>query len=284
VDDITKREIDNAVRKVLREAGLQPPINAEQLLKYLDVNRIYYDLDDPNLLKRFWHKIRIGQNKIASLARKIKLAALWLPDEDQIIVDSSLPKPKKEWASFHDATHTILKWHRHFFLGDTAQTLDPDFQEMLESEANYGASALMFGGNLFTKEALDTKPNWESVKSLQKRYKKSFVVTLRRYIEFSHKIPMAMIVSTPWWMEIPNDQNNRCRHFIASDTFKNKFGKINPTDILNIIDAHTTKRRGGIVANFEMDLIDLNGDRHTFYSESFFNRHYILTLIVCHDN
>ena len=34
--------------------------------------------------------------------------------------------PNREWASFHDVTHRVLEWHRPYFLGDTATTLDPD--------------------------------------------------------------------------------------------------------------------------------------------------------------
>ena len=65
-------------------------------------------------------------------------------DESRIVVDASLPKGKQEWPSLHEAGHRILEWHRPYFFGDTAQTLDPDWQQILEEEANYAASALMF--------------------------------------------------------------------------------------------------------------------------------------------
>jgi hypothetical protein len=45
---------------------------------------------------------------------------------ERILVDHSQPAPKQEWASFHDVTHRVLEWHRPYFLGDTATTLDPD--------------------------------------------------------------------------------------------------------------------------------------------------------------
>lgn len=208
------------------------------------------------------------------------MAAVWLPDEEQILVDTSLPNPKKEWASFHDATHRILEWHRPFFLGDTAQTLDPDFQEMLENEANYGASALMFAGSIFTEDALDTTGNWESVIELQKKYKKSLVTTVRRYVEFGLDRAMVMMVSTPWWREKPLDQEVRWRHFVPSERFKREFGEINPEDILKKIDDHTRRRSGGIVGSFSFSLRDKNGALHEFHAESFFNQHYLVTLIV----
>ena len=275
-DGVTCREIDKVVNKTLKDAGLkEPPFMIEDILEYLEVNRGFYDLEDITLLRRFWHKVKIRGQKLVNIARKICLHAVWLPDENQILVDSSIPLPKQEWASFHDSVHTILEWHRPYFLGDTAQTLEPDFQELLEREANYGASALMFGGKKFTKEALDTNPEWASVEILKKRYKKSYVTTLRRYVQFSHDIPMVIAVSTPWWEEKPNDQEDRCRHCVPSKKFSMLFAYISSDIILGDIDNNTNKRSGGPVGEFDLSLPDINGDLHKFYAESFYNKHYI---------
>lgn len=164
-------------------------------------------------------------------------------------------------------------------MGDTAQTLDPDFQMELETEANYGASALMFGGRLFTLESLDTIPCWKSIELLIKRYDKSYVTTLRRYVQFSHDIPMALMVNTPWWMLKPADQEFQWRHFILSKIFIIQFSNITPQDILDEINQNTKKRKGGPVGDFSFALKDINGDYHEFFAESFFNSYYLLNLI-----
>ena len=281
IDNSTKREIDTVVTRTLKEAGMrEPPFHIGDLLEYLEVDRSFYDLEDPGLLRRFWHKVRVRGRVLSKIKDKIKLAAVWLPDRNRIYIDSSLPAPKREWASFHDATHAVLKWHRPFFLGDTAQTLDPDFQKALEAEANYGASALMFGGKVFTKESLDTRPEWRSVELLKKRYNKSYVTTLRRYVGFSHDIPMALVISTPWWMQRPDDQEHRCRHFIGSDLFRTRFACVTRDAIVSEIDNNTWQRKGGPVGEFTLCLPDVNGDLHEFHAESFFNRHYLLNLVV----
>ena len=189
MNDQTRKEIDRRVSRVLKDTGIkEPPVRIEDILGCLELNRGFYDLNDPSLLERVFHKIKVGGQRLKQLTEKINLSAIWMPDKEIIIIDKSLPPLKQDWASFHDTTHTILKWHRSFFLGDTAQTLDPDFQEQLESEANYGASALMFGGKIFTSDGLDTPPEWSSIELLKKRYKKSLVTTLRRYVEFTHDI------------------------------------------------------------------------------------------------
>jgi hypothetical protein len=281
VDDYTLREIDKSVMRVLKDAGLRrPPIRVEPLLAHLEVDRGFYDLEDPTLLRSFWHKVKVKGHKLKNIIQSINLAAVWLPDQERILVDSSLPLPKQEWASFHDLTHRILIWHREYFLGDTAQTLDPDFQMQLETEANYGASTLMFGGILFTKESLDTTPCWASIEHLKKRYDKSYVTTLRRYVQFSHDIPMALMVSTPWWMVKPEDQEFQWRHFIRSKRFMEKFPSVTPDIVLKEINQNTAKRRGGPVGDFGFFLRDQNGELHEFFAESFFNRHYLLNLII----
>lgn len=281
IDEATCKEIDKVITKTLKDADFEePPFLIDELLEYLDVNRDFYDLEDVTLLKQFWHKVRVRGRRLIKIARKISLEAVWLPDNEQILVDSSLPKPKQEWASFHDAAHTIFEWHRSYFLGDTAQTLDPDFQDMLEAEANYGASALMFGGKIFTKEALDTNPEWESIRLFAKRYKKSYVTTARRYVGFSHNIPMALVISTPWWKDKPDDQEDRCRHFVRSKSFGLTFAAISSQLLLDQIDDNTYKRKGGPVGDFSFSLPDLNGELQEFYAESFYNRHYILSLLV----
>jgi hypothetical protein len=283
IKDPTKRKIDKAVAKTLKEAGMrEPPFLIEDLLDHLELDREFYDLEDPGLLRRFQHKVKVKGTILSKIKKTIKLAALWLPDtgRERILVDETLPEPKKKWASFHDTTHSILEWHRPFFLGDTAQTLDPDFQNTLEAEAHYGASGLMFGGNVFTRDALDTTPEWDSIEILKNEYKASYVTTLRRFVQFSHDIPMVFVVSTAWWMTKPDDQEHRCRHFIKSKLFETQFAVISRDIVLNDIDENTTKRRGGAVGEFSLCLPDVNGDLHEFYAESFFNRYDVLTLIV----
>lgn len=281
IDEDTCREIDKVVNRTLKDAGLKPPpFLIEDILNYLDIDRAFYDLEDVTLLRRFWHKVKVRGRKLVNIVRKIDLQAIWLPDEDQILVDSSLPPPKQDWASFHDSIHTILEWHRPYFLGDTAQTLDPSFQEMLEGEANYGASGLMFGGKLFTKEALDTTPEWKSIELFKKRHKKSWVTTSRRYVQLSHDLPMALVISTPWWKDTPNDQEDRCRHFVRSKKFLTNFAVVLSDMVLQEIDNNTVERIGGPVGEFGLSLPDVNSEMHEFHAESFFNRHYIITLLV----
>ena len=94
VDVSTRREIDKIVERILRDGGLrEPPIQITDVLEHLKLSRDFYRLDDPTLLRRFAHRLQIGTNKLVNIVRdKIKLAAVWLPDEKRILVDTSQPK------------------------------------------------------------------------------------------------------------------------------------------------------------------------------------------------
>jgi hypothetical protein len=282
VDDPTRREIDKVVERILRDSGLRnPPIQVMDVIEFLKLHREFYSLDDPKLLQRLAHRIQIGKDRIVNVVReKIRLAALWLPNEKRILVDESLPKPKQTWASFHDTIHTVLPWHREFYLGDTAQTLEPDYQEMLESEANYGASTLMFGGQLFTEQALDKNPCWQSIEQLQKTHGKSFAATFRRYVEHGHDKSLAGLVSTPWWMSKPADQITRCRHFVRSRRFELEFPAVSPDRLLKVVNESTSPRKWGIAGDFTLSLKNAAGELCEFAAESFFNQHYLMTLFV----
>ncbi|MGH9433293.1 MAG: hypothetical protein ACRD3T_17315 [Terriglobia bacterium] len=134
VDASTRKEIDKIVERILCYGDLRkPPVQIIDILEHLKLHRDFYSLDDPKFLQRVAHRIQIGTKKIVNLVRdRIRLAALWLPNEKRILVDESQPEPKRVWASFHDTIHSALPWHRDFFLGDRAQTLEPDYQDMLE--------------------------------------------------------------------------------------------------------------------------------------------------------
>lgn len=281
MNDSTKREIDRIAQQILDDARLKsPPFEVEEILSHLKVHRDFYNLDDPTLIQKFSFKMKIGAERVTNLLKtKLKLSAIWVPPERRILVDKSQPAPKQEWASFHDAIHSVLPWHREFYLGDTASTLDPDYQEQLESEANYGASALMFGGAVFTKQALDTSPSWAAIEDIKKIHKKSYVTTVRRYVEHGHRIPMVMMVSTAMWDRKPDDQISRCRHFVSSPEFRRAFPAFGSGDLLKLVDSFCRRRRGGPVGEFTFRA-GPPGDGPELRAECFYNAHYVITLVV----
>lgn len=162
--------------------------------------------------------------------------------------------------------------------------LEHEYQDRLECEANYGASSLMFGGGVFTTQARDTTPCWESIQQLQRVHGKSFVTTFRRYVEHSHDMPLAGLISTPWWKPKPEDQITRCRHFIRSLSFERGFPAVHAEQLLQAVNSSTRQRRFGVAGEFTLALENAAGDSFEFSAESFFNQHDLLTLFVAQAN
>lgn len=212
--------------------------------------------------------------------RAVKLDALLLYDQEKIVLDQSLPEVKHDWATSHELMHRLLEWHRPYFYGDTAQTLDPAWQKLLEGEANYGASALMFCGQVFTDEARDVTPEWASIRSLSKRNRKSLTATLRRFVEHGPKCPMAGLISTASWQKKREGQVERWRYFFMSPEFRKPFKLVDANQLLDVVDANIVRRRGGPVGDYTICLRDDDGQPHEFRAESFSNTHNILTLFT----
>jgi len=281
MDVATKKEIEKICWTTLRDAGITcPPVTAAVLLDHLRLHRDFYDLQNPGFLDRAKHKIRVHGRKLVELIQKVKLMAVLFYDEDRIVVDAALPAIKRDFPSFHEATHRICHWHKPYFYGDTAQTLDPDWHEQLEAEANYGASTMMFCGPVFKREALDSSRDWSSIASLKERYGKSFAITVRQYVEHTHDHPMVMLVSTPLWKEKPSGQPERWRHFVRSPRFCSEFGKVCAHDLLAAVDTNVPQRYVSSVTAFLYCLTDANGIRHEFQAETFDNSYYLITLFV----
>lgn len=281
MDRATRVEIERVAAATLHDAGLtEPPLCVEELLRHVQLHRDYYDLANPGFLDRAKHKLRIQGRMLVDIIHKVRLQAVLLFDENRICIDQDLPKLKHPWASCHETGHRLLPWHKPFFFGDTAQTLDPAYQADLEAEANYAAARLLFLGDRFSEEARDLIPTVEAVKSLAKRYRASLTTTLRRYVEQGPDLAMAMLVSTPPWAEQPIDQEYRWRHFVPSERFSLLFPDVCADPLRKEIDSHAVYRRGGTVAEFRLGLVDARGDRHELRAWSFNNQHYLLTLFV----
>lgn len=279
MDEKSRIDIDKRIEKILRDMGVkEPPLILEDVLSFLDVFRGYYSLSDPGFIDHISYKLRIGARQLTSFIEKVKLKALWLPDEKKILIDKDTPSIKHRWYSAHELGHRIVPWHSDFTIGDTAETLDPDYHEIIEAEANYAAASLLFLASRFSREASDYELNIKSVQSLSKIYNNSQAMTLRRFVQYGRDKPMVAIISKPHWLAKADE--SLCRYFIPSKMFQERFGKVKENDLLEAISNYIIRQSGGPVGGGEFILIDDNGFAHEFIGDSFYNRYDILTLVV----
>jgi hypothetical protein len=280
MDHRTQHDIDRIVAKVLSEMMVrEPPLNLDDVFAHLAIDHGYYDLADPGLLRDVWHRIRIGPSQLVHLLKKVDLKGLWLPDRNRVLVDVAIPDLKKRWANAHEIGHKIIPTHTAFFLGDTPETLDPEYQCMLEEEANYAASNLLFLNNAFTADARALRVCLGSVKALSERYKNSCASTLRRYVHRGPDLPLVGMISQARW-DSSESAEDRCTHLMLSPLFKTQFGIVHRSTMVEFVDNYVQYRRGGPVGNDEMSIPDRNSTPRRFRSETFFNHYDLLTLMA----
>jgi Zn-dependent peptidase ImmA (M78 family) len=278
VDHYTRQEIEKVAWKILNDAGLtEPPIKPDDLIEHLRLNLDFYSLEDPGFVKTLTHKFNIKVQHLKKALQKSKLVAGWMPDCSKIVIDGTLPEKKKIFPQFHEITHSILPWHKDFFLGDTAQTLDHDYQEALEIEANYGASELMFCGPVFRKEVVYFDVSIKSVKELGKRYDNSLVTTVRKLVRSQAEANCFALVSIPTWFE-SEKLPGAVKSLEPSTPFTNQFSTSVSEAIVSQVNSQVHYRKGGPLGEFNVTISDRNGDCFEFECETFFNTHEIITL------
>jgi hypothetical protein len=282
VTPFQERELNKIVERTLRDAGFRnPPVQLTDVLEHLELSQYFYDLSDPSFLDKAKHKVMVGGHRLVEIIRKIKLQAVLFFDEGRIVVDRSLPPLKQVWPAFHEAGHRICPLHKEVFaFGDTAQTLLPEFHEKLEAEANYAGGCLMFCGNYFTRETMDTMPCWATVDAMAERYGRTKTATLRHYVRFGPDHPMAVIIGTPWWKQGGDHEPGSWRHFVSSYGFARQFSNANADYLNGTVNQNTKEQYGGQVASFTLPLADDDGIEHEFLAEAFFNRYDLLMMFV----
>lgn len=275
-----QRKLNSVIERTLRDAGFRgPPVRLKDVLDHLELYQEFYDLSDPGFLDKTKHKIQIGGRKLVEIVRKIKLNAVLFFDENRVIIDRSLPILRRVWPGFHEAGHRICPGHREVFaFGDTAQTLDPDYHEKLEAEANFVGAGLMFCGERFTEEARDTTPCWETIDAFAERFGRTKTTALRRYTGFGPNHIMASMLVTPQWKLDGDHPPGSGRRFVRSPRFAKQFSTADVKDLAQLVTSASSS--SGSLDTGQVVLRDDNDDHHEFLMETYFNSYDLLTIFV----
>lgn len=284
-------EIDKRIDRLLKDLGNpEPPLRLDQVRDLLRMDLKYYTLSDTTFFDNFKHKLTIGAKQIAArpglmfeAVREANLSAICLPDEKKIFIDKDIPKPKHRWIEAHEISHAVIDWHRDFMLGDNALTLSQSCDQLIESEANYGAGRLLFLGDRFSEELRAEKMSFKSIKSRASAYGNSIQSTLWRSVEETHsqRAIFGMVSAHPHHHSVGGREYGETPKFIRSERFRQQFSNIEPQDVFSVLQNHARRNKGGPVVHVNECLIDLNGERFEFEIESFSNTHALLTYGIC---
>ena len=290
VGDHEKRDIQQQVTKVLRGLGNpKPPLCLEEVRKLLELDVQFYSSADDGAVQEFVSRVKIGLKQIIDrptllwdVIKRAKLAALWVPDRKRILVDANTPTIKQRWFKTHEILHSLIPWHKHYLLGDTARELNPGCLEIIEAEANYGAGQLLFFQDLFVEMARDLPISLESIRALAKHFGNTITSTLWRYVEevWAETPVVALVSAHPHYLEQAKDPAQPCRRCVESAAFKERFGSVGESEILTRVQSYCSYRKRGPLGTGEVLLTDANGQAHYFCFESFANTYDVLTLGV----
>jgi hypothetical protein len=187
----TQERIDERVERLLNRLGNpEPPLKLEHVRDALNLDRAYFQKDDPSLMDDVISMLRVAGKQVLrrptlfiDAVKKFDLRAFYLPDEKRILMDKDLHKLKFRWIEAHEVGHSLLPWHEGAMLGDDKQTLRPNCHEQMEAEANFAAARLLFLRDRFAIEARYYAPSLEAVKALQPRFDNTLTTTFWRCVE-----------------------------------------------------------------------------------------------------
>lgn len=90
---------------------------------------------------------------------------------------------KKRFGTAHEVVHDLLPHHRDLYYVDGPHQLDPKTDHILEREANYGASSILFQLREFTNRAREFRPGMAVPIDLGELFGASIHAAFRQYIE-----------------------------------------------------------------------------------------------------
>ena len=289
VGDYEAEDIRSIVSRILKDLGdPEPPLNLAQVRALLDLNIGYYSTANTTLLQDVAARMKVAGKQVlerpmllVEAVMKVKLSALWVPDSKRILIDETVPRPKHRWIEGHEVGHSVIPWHREFLFGDNEFTLDPVCHAVVEAEANYAASQLLFLQKRFAAEARDSALEFKSVSTFAKRFGNTITTTFWRMIE--DRDPDAavfgMVTAHPRYPEIGSgDDGEPIRYFIRSRAFRERFGNITPQSAFALIERNATHKKRGPVFDALEVLPNANGEACEFQLESFCNTHALLTI------
>jgi hypothetical protein len=148
--------------------------------------------------------------------------------EKTIYLDYSQSEARLKFVKLHEAGHELCGWQGNLLkiLQDNDETLDPDIDEVFESEASYFASSALFQLQLFTDKMQEYPLELATSLQLSKLFGGSFHAAIRRYVENSTK-RCALLILNKEKAALFSPTKLTLRNYIQSPPFTEEWGLIN---------------------------------------------------------
>ncbi len=222
------KDIDRISLEVLRSSKSLDifPTPVDRIVEYCDL-QLQKNVDISKIHPSYRDK---ANEFLRSAVSKIR--GIFDTKKRVIYLDLSVGMQKQNFVKLHETAHGILPWQRklHEIIGDNDQSLNPDYNDEFESEANYFASATLFQHNRFTDEIGKLNLSIDSGIHIAKVFGASIHATLRRYVECSKNHCALLVLEN---LKKGDDPHCFLRNFFCSDSFVEKFGECVPPQRLD---------------------------------------------------
>ncbi|MCB9064112.1 MAG: ImmA/IrrE family metallo-endopeptidase [Chitinophagales bacterium] len=155
-----------------------------------------------------------------------KVRGLLDRQEKTIYLDLSQGFNRQNFVKLHECGHDVLPWQRgfHDILDDDDHSLDIEYHEEFEVEANYFATVTLFQHDRFIDELQKLNLSIASAMQLGKYFGASIQASLRRFVECSKNRCSLIVLENI----SPTGTKPECglRNAFFSDTFLSTFGII----------------------------------------------------------
>jgi hypothetical protein len=199
------------------------------------------------------------------------LGAMWL-EERTLFLERRQSPARRRFTQAHELMHALCPWHGPALRTDTAAELFGPTREMLEAEANAGASLLLFGGTQATGPV-----SMAGAQALAAAHGASVHATLHHCVEADRGTSALLVAgrfpardgALPVWRSIESPAFGRRFRALAPS-------RLAPGSALRDLaeQARTTRQPPGIA-------VELGGS--PFVAEAHDNRHAVLVLLRLHE-
>ena len=207
-----------------------------------------------------------------------RLIGAYLYKAEAMFVDWDLPNARVRFTQAHEVGHRLLPWHEAAYHLDDQRILG-FVGERLEQEANLAAAYLLFQGLEMNRLAGDLETGIRAPLTLAGRFGASRHATIRHYVDH-HPEAVALLVIGQY----PNGQGRLpILMYSQSGGFESRFGQArdhlcSPSVVplgdlisLSFAELQAQAKLEGTSEMDEVELRDLDGQRHAFGLEVHFN-------------
>ncbi|WP_104735171.1 ImmA/IrrE family metallo-endopeptidase [Hanstruepera ponticola] len=225
----TKKDIEEVSFEILKQSKSLDifPTPVDKIVEHselvvnseIDLNNIERSFID-SIKEKAGEGFKVLQDGLANIR------GLFDRTESTIYLSQTRHLGRRNFVKLHETGHGVLPW-QNAVIGafDNSSTLNPDFEDQFEEEANYFASITLFQHNRYDREMKKVDFGLPGVIALSKKFGSSVHASFRNYIFKTNK-RCALLVLNPVQNKNFNEPICSKKNLFHSRLFIKEFGKI----------------------------------------------------------